>query len=164
MPQREEFLNLLCHNPATANIPFLFMSDCDPHAISIYATLKFGSRNLAFASPSITCPQLQWIGLGFKQWEDYVSKYPERYAEHLRRQSPEMTDEQIAEHLGPVQDTVQYTLHAVKFRQRRRLNDAYMKRIRSLQQSKVLEGQSEVQVLTELENLESSVSKASPTN
>ncbi|KAK5467039.1 hypothetical protein LTS15_000009 [Exophiala xenobiotica] len=55
-----EFLHLLSVHPAMSNKPFLYVSDCDPSAIEMYGILKYGSKNHAFAAPTMTCSQLKW--------------------------------------------------------------------------------------------------------
>ncbi|KAL8973191.1 MAG: hypothetical protein Q9197_002454 [Variospora fuerteventurae] len=58
----KEFLHLLCNDPALQSIPFLYFADHDMQGFSIFQRLKYGSRNSAWASASMVCPQLQYVG------------------------------------------------------------------------------------------------------
>lgn len=57
-------------------VPFLFVSDNDPAALTIFTTLKYGSLANAFASPIMVCPRLRWVGVKSEHiglvWKDSV--------------------------------------------------------------------------------------------
>ncbi|EXJ94887.1 hypothetical protein A1O1_00005 [Capronia coronata CBS 617.96] len=89
-----EFLNQLSHNPACRKIPFLYASDGDPQGIEIYAVLKYGSKQWAFAAPQMTCTPLKWAGLSLGQWKTFVDGYRERYVNSLGPMEPASRQEE----------------------------------------------------------------------
>lgn len=58
-----------------ATVPFYFMSDHDIYGFDIYQGLKFGSKESAWASPTLTCSSLQWAGPTLGDLEASITKY-----------------------------------------------------------------------------------------
>ena len=51
---------MLGNDPELKGIPFLLMSDPDPHAMEIYSMLMYGSSQIPFAIMITICLRLEW--------------------------------------------------------------------------------------------------------
>ena len=67
---------MLANDPELEGVPFLFMSDHDPHAMEIYSTLKHGSRATAFTTKITNCWRLDWAGATIEFFERMARSYP----------------------------------------------------------------------------------------
>ncbi|KAL8933315.1 MAG: hypothetical protein Q9211_005849 [Gyalolechia sp. 1 TL-2023] len=84
----KEYLHLLSQNPKLQAVPFLYFGDHDMGGFTIFQTLKYGSKNSAWASKMMVCPQLEYCGplkqdlmesarLYRPQWEaQYLADHP----------------------------------------------------------------------------------------
>ncbi|KAL8655774.1 MAG: hypothetical protein Q9210_000662 [Variospora velana] len=87
----KEFLHLLCNDPALQNIPFLYFADHDMQGFSIFQTLKYGSRNSAWASASMVCPRLQYVGPTKEDLLESVQEYRPLWKQAYRQTHPQDT-------------------------------------------------------------------------
>jgi hypothetical protein len=81
-----EFLHMLGNDEALADVPFLFISDHDPHAMTIYFTLKMGARGTAWATLNTICPRLQWTGVTIDRFENMAHDWADQEVERRLRE------------------------------------------------------------------------------
>ncbi|KAL8941395.1 MAG: hypothetical protein Q9216_002273 [Gyalolechia sp. 2 TL-2023] len=84
----KEYLHLLSQHRRLQVVPFLYFGDHDMGGFTIFQTLKYGSKNSAWASRMMVCPQLEYcgplkqdllesVGLHRRQWEaQYAADHP----------------------------------------------------------------------------------------
>ncbi|KAK5095505.1 hypothetical protein LTS08_008148 [Lithohypha guttulata] len=77
-----EFLHLLSDElPET---PFLWLSDCDSHGIAEWLACRNGSATSAWASPSMVCPRLQFVGLTTDMLDAVADSHADRKLARIR--------------------------------------------------------------------------------
>ena len=59
-------------------IPFLFMSDPDPHAVEIYSMLMYASSQIPFTIMISICLRLEWAGATIKFYKKSLLNAAER--------------------------------------------------------------------------------------
>ncbi|KAL9618823.1 MAG: hypothetical protein Q9160_006482 [Pyrenula sp. 1 TL-2023] len=89
-----ELLNLLSRSPAVDDSTVFFLSNRDPYAMQIYATLKFGSRRVAWASKSMACPTLQWKVPTIEEVQTYLDSWPDEEIKRTKEVRKMTTDEE----------------------------------------------------------------------
>ena len=93
---------MLAKDPELDGVPFLFMSDHDPHAFEIFSTCKYGSRKNAFVTKSTICPKLQWAGATIEFYERMAKSWPAIETERRIRENviPESDRERVQNELA----------------------------------------------------------------
>ncbi|KAL8735434.1 MAG: hypothetical protein Q9166_000980 [cf. Caloplaca sp. 2 TL-2023] len=84
----KEYLHLLSRNPKLENVPFLYFSDHDMSGFTIFQTLKYGSKNSAWASKSMICPQLEYAGPTIEDLKDSTRIHRPRWEAQYREDYP----------------------------------------------------------------------------
>ena len=67
------FINRLSETPVLEKVPFIWVSDHDPYAWTMYKTLKYGSMATPYLSPSLCISELEWGGITKAQFANVVS-------------------------------------------------------------------------------------------
>lgn len=60
------------------DVPFIFISDSNPEALTLFANLKYGSMGLAHLSHTMSCPRLRYGGSTLTDLEELMDNYPAR--------------------------------------------------------------------------------------
>ncbi|KAL8761380.1 MAG: hypothetical protein Q9184_002495 [Pyrenodesmia sp. 2 TL-2023] len=91
----KEFLHLLYNDARLKDKPFLYFADHDMQAISIFQTLKYGSKNSAWVSASMVCPGLRYVGPTKQDLLDLVKVYRAGYEQDWKRTHPDASPEEV---------------------------------------------------------------------
>lgn len=72
-----EFLHLLSKDKLASNVPFIYISDHDSHAMEIVNVLKVDTRATSFAYSSTVYPRLKWAGVSIRCYTKLAVAWPE---------------------------------------------------------------------------------------
>ncbi|KAL8662402.1 MAG: hypothetical protein Q9202_004723 [Teloschistes flavicans] len=88
----KEFLHMLCHDRNLEAVPFLYFGDHDMQGFTIYQTIKYGSKNSAWASPSMVCPNVIYVGPTKRDLLEMTDKFGMVWRDGYRTTNPEAND------------------------------------------------------------------------
>ncbi len=77
----------LSDTSVSKNVPFIWVSDHDPDAWTMYKTLKYGSMATPYLSPSLCISRLEWGGITKAQFTNVVKIAKEQKFRELKRQN-----------------------------------------------------------------------------
>ncbi|KAL8682527.1 MAG: hypothetical protein Q9186_001474 [Xanthomendoza sp. 1 TL-2023] len=113
----KEYLHLLSTHKQLQGIPFLCFVDHDMGGFSIFQTLKYGSKNSAWASKTMVCPQLKYAGPTRQDLRDSVRLYQPIRERQFRVDFPHANDREVN---AAIQNWVRRTSNKVTKRFSRR--------------------------------------------
>jgi hypothetical protein len=85
---------MLAEKHSSKALAFIFMSDLDFHAIQIFLNLKFGTKNMSYASAIQCCPKLEWVGPSREDLENVRDRYARVLSEGAALDHPNWTNAQ----------------------------------------------------------------------
>ncbi|KAL8804042.1 MAG: hypothetical protein Q9182_002833, partial [Xanthomendoza sp. 2 TL-2023] len=91
----KEYLHLLSVHERLQGIPFLCFVDHDMGGFSIFQTLKYGSKNSAWASKTMVCPQLEYMGPTRQDLRNSIRLYRPAWERQFRVDFPYASGEQV---------------------------------------------------------------------
>lgn len=68
-------------------MPFFYFADHDISGHKWFCVLKYGAKNTAWASPSVVCPQLRYLGPSCDDLEDHLQLAADTYISGERRKN-----------------------------------------------------------------------------
>lgn len=100
----KEYLHLLSQSTKLEGVPFLYFGDHDMGGFTIFQTLKYGSKNSAWASGIMVCPQLEYCGpLKSDLLESVTRQSPHQRAQMIAK-DPNASSAKIDEQMGRWQE------------------------------------------------------------
>ncbi|KAL8756500.1 MAG: hypothetical protein Q9184_004482 [Pyrenodesmia sp. 2 TL-2023] len=91
----KEFLHMLSNDRNLIDKPFLYFGDHDMQGFSIFQTIKYGSKNAAWASPSMVCPRLHYVGPTKEDLLQSVEQYKPQWRIAYRQAYPDASPGQL---------------------------------------------------------------------
>ncbi|KAL8751776.1 MAG: hypothetical protein Q9184_005956, partial [Pyrenodesmia sp. 2 TL-2023] len=91
----KEYLHLLSQSTKLQDVPFLYFGDHDMQGMTIFQTLKYGSKNAAWGSKTMVCPQLSYAGPTRQELKESVQKFRPQWEARFRAEYPDEDDEVV---------------------------------------------------------------------
>ncbi|KAL9014040.1 MAG: hypothetical protein Q9173_001290 [Seirophora scorigena] len=91
----KEYLHLLSQNSKLRGVPFLYFGDHDMQGFTIFQALKYGSKNAAWSSKAMVCPQLEYAGPTRQDLKDSPRFFRPYWEAQFRADYPDATDREV---------------------------------------------------------------------
>ncbi|KAI4113262.1 MAG: hypothetical protein LQ345_005715 [Seirophora villosa] len=91
----KEYLHLLSQSSKLRNVPFLYFGDHDMQGFTIFQALKYGSKNAAWGSKAMVCPQLEYAGPTRQDLKDSPRFFRPYWEAQFRADYPDATDREV---------------------------------------------------------------------
>ncbi|KAL8899133.1 MAG: hypothetical protein Q9207_006351, partial [Kuettlingeria erythrocarpa] len=91
----KEFLHMLSEDRNLVDKPFLYFGDHDMQGFQIFQTIKYGSKSAAWASASMVCPRLQYVGPTKQDLLKSVAAYEPQWRIAYRQAYPDASPQEL---------------------------------------------------------------------